>query len=501
MTLLPLLGLTRGVPLREPTAAKADPDAPNVLILVFDALSARNMSLYGYPRATTPQLERFANRATVYHRHYAAGNFTTPGVASLLTGTYPWTHRGLHLHGTTDASFRDRNLFRAFADAGYYSIGYSHNLLVTSLMYQFRDHIDELKRTRELCLIDDEYADRFFFSDYNTAFWSEWMLLREGNSPPGSLFYSLFDRALRFVHRKQLEGTYGELFPRGIPHLHSLFFVLEDAIDWLQAQLTQLPRPFVAYVHLLPPHEPYVARRDFVDQFADKWSPTPKAEHRFSEGHTPSFLNQQRREYDEYLAYTDAEFGRLYDGMAQSGVLDNTCVVVTSDHGELFERGIRGHVTPVLYEPVVHIPLLITTPGQTQREDIYTPTNCVDVLPTLLGIAGQPPPVWCEGEVIPLVARSQPDNKRALYAMEAKGNPKHAPLTKATVALFKGQHKLVRYSGYENYDLAYELYDLDKDPEEQENLDSLEEPLGLQMREELEQKLDEVNHAHAGKGS
>jgi arylsulfatase A-like enzyme len=212
-------------------------------------------------------------------------------------------------------------------------------------------------------------------------------------------------------------------------------------------------------------------------------------------------LNQQRREYDEYLAYTDAEFGRLYDGMAQSGVLDNTCVVVTSDHGELFERGIRGHVTPVLYEPVVHIPLLITTPGQTQREDIYTPTNCVDVLPTLLGIAGQPPPVWCEGEVIPLVARSQPDNKRALYAMEAKGNPKHAPLTKATVALFKGQHKLVRYSGYENYDLAYELYDLDKDPEEQENLDSLEEPLGLQMREELEQKLDEVNHAHAGKGS
>ena len=80
--------------------------APNVLILLFDALSAKHISTYGYPRETMPNLTRFAQQATVYHAHYSGGNFTTPGTASLLTGTYPWSHRALenarirHFHGS-----------------------------------------------------------------------------------------------------------------------------------------------------------------------------------------------------------------------------------------------------------------------------------------------------------------------------------------------------------------------------------------------------------------
>ena len=65
-------------------------------------------------------------------------------------------------------------------------------------------------------------------------------------------------------------------------------------------------------------------------------------------------------------------------------MLDDTYVIVTSDHGEMFERGIRGHVTPTLYEPVIRVPLLIAKPGQREREDVYAPTSCVDLLPTLL---------------------------------------------------------------------------------------------------------------------
>ena len=67
----------------------------NIIIVLFDAMSARNLSVYGYPRNTTPNLVRFASRANVYHSHYSAGNFTTPGTTSLLTGLYPWTHRAI----------------------------------------------------------------------------------------------------------------------------------------------------------------------------------------------------------------------------------------------------------------------------------------------------------------------------------------------------------------------------------------------------------------------
>ena len=68
---------------------------PNILVVLFDALSAEHLSLYDYPRHTSPNLDHFAEGATVYHNHHSAGNYTTPSTASLFTGTYPWTHRAL----------------------------------------------------------------------------------------------------------------------------------------------------------------------------------------------------------------------------------------------------------------------------------------------------------------------------------------------------------------------------------------------------------------------
>jgi len=472
---------------------QAGASKPNVLILVFDALSAMNMSLYGYRRETTPNLARFAERATVYHRHYAAGNHTSPGVASLLTGTYPWSHRALHLHGTVDERYRDRNLFSEMAQAGYYTFGYSHNLLVMSLMHQFRRDMDLLKRTRELCLFDDQSADRLFFDDYNAAFWSEWMLLREGKSPPGSLLFSLFDRARRYLHRRQLEAVYGDRFPRGIPHLHSLFYVLEDTVDWLGDELSRAPEPFFGYVHVLPPHEPYFTRRDFVDRFADGWAPAPKEPGPFSQGHSDAFLDRQRREYDEYLGYADAEFGRLLGRLERAGALDDTYVVVTSDHGELFERGIRGHVTPALWEPVIRVPLLIARPGQEERRDVQTPTSAVDLLATFVQAAGGAVPDWSEGRILPTFDGGEMDGDRTIFSVEAKNNPKRMPLTEAGVTLIKDQHKLTRCFGYGGHRDRYELYDLDGDPEELENVYSPDGSLAVGLRDELEQKLAAAN--------
>src|SRR5574338_426156 len=73
----------------------SDGNTKNVIIIVFDAWSQRHVSLYGYPRPTMPELEKFAERATVYHNHYATATFTTPGTSSLLTGLYPWSHRAI----------------------------------------------------------------------------------------------------------------------------------------------------------------------------------------------------------------------------------------------------------------------------------------------------------------------------------------------------------------------------------------------------------------------
>jgi len=106
------LGLLVSRVAQEHLLATEKPSAPNVIVLLYDTLSARHLSLYGYPRATSPNMERFAARAYVYHQHHVAGNFTTPSTASLFTGVYPWTHRALALEGTITRSRVPFNLFR-----------------------------------------------------------------------------------------------------------------------------------------------------------------------------------------------------------------------------------------------------------------------------------------------------------------------------------------------------------------------------------------------------
>ncbi len=476
----------RGMPRARTLAA----DRPNFLILVLDALSARHLGLHGYARDTTPNLARFAEQAVVYHAHRAAGNFTSSGTASLLTGTYPWSHRALHLHSTVLEPFVRRNLFALFDGLGYHRLGYSHNLLVMSLLHQFQRDLDRFIPTRELCLVDDQLADRVFSADYNAAFWSEWLYLRGSDAPPGSLYFSWLHRLVRGLHRRRLDLDLLAQFPRGVPALHNLFFLLEDAIDWMVAQIKALPRPYLAYIHLLPPHEPYTTRHDFVDRFRDGLRNAEKPPHALGGRHPPDFVNRQRRWYDEYLAYADAEFGRLLDFMQAGGVFEDTVVLITSDHGELFERGMVGHVTPTLFEPVIHVPLLIRAPGIAERQDVRSPTSAVDVLPTLLHLAGQPVPAWVEGHTLPPFQQAEGD--RPVFALEAKSNPRHAPLSKGSAVLIRGQHKLVHYFGYPNLDAAFELYDLAADPEELENRFS-DSDRAAELEAELLDKLAEVN--------
>jgi len=468
---------------------------PNILILVFDAFSACHIPFYGYRRQTAPNLSRFANRATVFHSHYAAGNFTTPGTASLLTGTYPWSHHALHIQSTALDEFRNKNIFSLLGEKGYFRIGFSHNIVAMSLLDQFRSDIDKFTSTRDLSLVDDYFADRLFPKDFTPAVHGESLIFRRGDTYSSSLFLYHVYRFWISIQRKSLIKQYGELFPRGIPNNHNLFFILEDAIDWTMSQLAKAPQPFLGYFHFLPPHDPYTTRREFVDRFDDGWNPPPKPFHPLSDGEPDQSLNIKRREYDEYIAYADAEFGRLYDYMDKNGILDNTYVIFTSDHGELFERGIWGHITPVLFEPVIRVPLLISKPGQQKKQDVYTHTSCVDILPTLLHLSGINKPDWCEGEVLPSIREKAPATDRSIFCIEAKSNPKYAPLRKRTVSLIKDHYRLVHYLGYKEYDDIYEMYDLHDDPEELNNICFSRKSVASELQALLNEQLIKVNRS------
>src|SRR5512143_805119 len=109
----------------------------NVMIIVFDALSSYHLSLYGYQRETMPNLSRLAERAIVYHNHYAGSSFTTPGTATLLTGTLPWTHRAIR--GGGRVSRRVVSQHRSPTSTHYSRQAYSHTTRIKILLSQYQD--------------------------------------------------------------------------------------------------------------------------------------------------------------------------------------------------------------------------------------------------------------------------------------------------------------------------------------------------------------------------
>lgn len=490
------------IPLNAESQPASALDGPNVMIVVFDALSATNMSLYGYPRQTTPHISRFAEISTVFQRHYAGGNFTTPGTASILTGTYPWSNRAFHLYGTVTGFFEANNIFHSFPGETYTRMAFTHNDLASILLYQFANDIDVHKKTKELCIFDEYLSESVFENDHNAAFLGEWMITRGQRGQdirlPSSLFLSVAHHIWRNKERQDANSAYQDLFPRGLPSTNAgpYVYLLEDAIEWVKNQIGSSSKPFFGYFHFLPPHEPYNTRKEFVNIFKDDWKPVSKPPHFFSQGYTEETLNAQRRMYDEYIPYADAEFGRLVDFMQERGLLENTYVILTSDHGEMFERGILEHITPTLFEPVVHVPLIIHRPNQTAGENVHTLTSCVDLLPTMHHITGQPFPEWSEGVVLPTLADQPVDAARSVFVLEAKSNPKNAPLRTGTVAMVKGQYKLIHYLGSDNMDVQYELYDLVNDPEELENLYVTKRSIAEELQNELDAKIQEVNRPY-----
>lgn len=462
---------------------------PNIIILLFDAMSARNLSVYGYPRLTTPSLERFAEHATVYHSHYASGNYTIPGVASLLTGTYPWKNRAINYSSVVRREMVEDNIFHALG-GDYHRLAFPQSIWANFIVSQFQPDIDTLMSSGSFSEFDFLLSD-YFAGDRNLATRALDDFVFKMEQPPVSLTLTSLQRAIYFRKTSLLDS---QGYPRGLPHnlYYPLHFRLEKLFDGLASLLPGLPSPFFTYLHLFPPHLPYRPTRKFNRMFVDDgWTPPSKPVHRFSDHNSDDKLNVARRSYDQYVASLDSELGRLLDTLEVEGILDNSYVVITSDHGEMFERGEKAHTTPLLYDPVVHIPLLISAPGQNIRRDVHAPTNAVDVLPTLLQLAGKPYPAWSDGKPLPGLGGVD-DYERGTFTIEAKQNPALGPITNATIALRKGNWKLIHYTGYEAED-SFELYDLGGDIEELRDLYPAAPAIAKKMKDELLEALFAAN--------
>lgn len=419
--------------LDESAAAK-----PDVVLISFDALSAQDMSLYGYGLPTTPQFERLAQRSYNFVNFFSTADYTTPAVASILTGQYPLTNRVFQLDGHVPHRLRQNNLAWILRRHGYTTAAIVTNPAAHPLTLRLADS----------------------FSSLPWPPMSPWFY-------PGTFLMQL-RRSLLFkaVNALMLDNLFRNFGCFG--RFNKLRWVEPRAVfasarDFIRGAHT----PYLLWIHIYAPHDPYVSGPVFQGKFQSGSEFTTQAQYSWLSPpaqYPPSMqpeVDLLRRRYDESIAECDNALGQFLDWMAASHRDANTILVVTSDHGENFTGGWWTHMSPDLRYTETHVPLLISLPGQKRG---YTETedgDLTDIAPTLLETLGIAIPPTMDGH--PLIGGGPADSKgQVAFSMYlAQSSPFQRP-TQGAIAADSAPYHLVWYfpSG------RVELFDTVKDPEE-----------------------------------
>jgi arylsulfatase A-like enzyme len=328
----------------------ARPGAPNVLIIVADTVRADHLSSYGYARQTSPHLDRVAREGAQFDGAIATSSWTLPTHASILTGRYPHEH-GAELHGF---DHRFRSLAEEFLARGYRTAAITANTLLFSRAQ---------------------------------GFGPGFMIFQDS-------FYSLADSFHRTLIGRQL---YKRLLRyarfEDIPGRRSGEAVTSDALAWLERHTD---RPFFLFLNYFDAHDPYVPPQPWRSRFSREKEPGGKYNSfagRYNLKVTPELVESESAAYDGAIAYVDHSIGLLLDALGRRGSLDNTILLITSDHGESFgEQNLMGHGGNVAIEQV-HVPLILRWPEKIPAGlRIPTPVSHIHFASTLLELSGHPNP-------------------------------------------------------------------------------------------------------------
>ena len=323
-------------------ALHARSNSPNVLLIIMDAVGANHLSSYGYNRVTSPYLTEFASQGVLFEKAVAPSSWTLPSHASMLTGRLPTEHHAGEYDWRLDGRFP--TLAEAFQKNGYRTAAFSGN----TLMFNRRVGLSR---------------GYIHFED-------------------GSLLERLLQTTLgeriqtRLVRANIIDNLAGRQDARQIS---------DDALRWMRHGSA----PFFVTVNYFDAHEPLLPPAAYFHRFSTRAAPLP-GQYNWPEDVqlSPREVKAEVDAYDASIAYIDAQISAFMAQLEAAGLLKNTIVVITSDHGQEFqEHGFMFH-SKALYWELVHAPLIITWPGHIpagQRVD--TPVALQSLPATLLSIA------------------------------------------------------------------------------------------------------------------
>ncbi|WP_435007508.1 sulfatase-like hydrolase/transferase [Tundrisphaera lichenicola] len=372
LTVLSLVGITFGrewLRTRNATAPVATPPgAPNVLLIVMDTVRADATSLNENGRDSTPNLAALARRGARFDRAISTAPWTLPSHASMFTGKTGW-----ELEVGPDRALDDRypTLAEYFGRHGYATGGFAANTSLCTVEYGLArgfGHYEDYALTP---------VDFFRSSAFG------WLVCHR--------LGDLLDRGLELLGREPSHMLEGRLYRKDAARIN------RDALRWISRRQD---RPFFAFLNYFDAHDPYLLpsgaerpsgrgtntlaeRKVLRDWIGDAPKDRP-----------PGDFALARDAYQDCLSYLDGKIGRLIEGLDRMGGLENTIVIITSDHGEHFGEHRRagfplvGHGLSV-YQPELHVPLLIVAPGRIPTGTVVPGVVSLrDLAATVVDLAG-----------------------------------------------------------------------------------------------------------------
>jgi arylsulfatase A-like enzyme len=317
------------------------PSYPHPIILIdVGTLRADFLGCYGYDRDTSPYIDVLAGESALFEWSFSQAPHTAPSQASILTGLYPGTHGVVPEGGRLPGEAI--TLARALADHGYETAAF----------------------------VDGGYLSAEFG-------------LQQG-------FLS---------HHNSHGAGLAEIVPK--------------ALGWLRENAS---REFLLLIHTYDTHAPYSPPQRYRELFIKHESEAASAVtasrldavHLAAQGQRPPALSPAELEYAEALyaaeiRFVDDKIGELLEGIRELGLDERATIVLVSDHGEEFqEHGSLFH--DKLYSTVMHVPMMIRMPGGRKAGRISKIVETIDLMPTLLDLAGAPHPPGIQGQsLLPLV--------------------------------------------------------------------------------------------------
>ncbi|PSB14951.1 sulfatase [filamentous cyanobacterium CCP2] len=464
---------------------------PDILFLVLDTQRADRLSCYGYDAPTSPHLDAFAAKATLFQRAIAPAQWTIPSHASMFTGVYPSVHQTVQSYSVLPSELP--TLAERLQEGGYFTAGFCNNPLVGVInnglrrgFYSFLNYSGLLNSYPNQAGVAPKLLDRYrqgfkrliakLLNQVQDAFARSDALLALSFTP---LMVPLWQTALSFKGNtvKSLDAA-------------ARLFVDRKGVEPAQ--------PVFAFINLMGTHMPYHPPRRYMEKFAPHVLRDREAQtylRRFNSdvygwlAPLAGALDDRQKAaldgmYDAEVACQDEQVGVFLQKLEQSGALDNTLVIICSDHGEhLGEKQFIGH-SLTLYNELVQVPLIIREPhALSQGETIDQVVSTCHLFHTVLDAAGLATP---EESVLSLLHRANGSDEGAAKTQQVfseavppqnvlnlllKRQPdliRDRACDQPRRAVWVGTHKLI-----ETGDQFLELYDVHEDPQESLNLSDI----------------------------